>query len=286
MALLPRGVLVLFLSVICPATLLAQHLDSSQLPSSTRSFTDSDNMNAVSSGGASGLRAQVAAAAVEGGWFFRHYALGTWESPLGIGGRFAVSLSSSLNLRAGASYFSFSTDRTAGGIPYSANVRLQSEQAVVDWYPFHNNFHVTPGVLFGSSNRAFGGATVSAGDSFTLNGVTYYSGAADPIQASGSVNFRSTAPMLTLGWGNWIRRAKQSHWAYPFEFGVAFMGDPKTSLNYVGQICTDAGQVHCQDATSDAEVQANIEAERVKLQNDANWARFYPIIAGGLVYRF
>ena len=223
-------------------------------------------------------------------WLFRHYGIGAFGSSLGVGGGVAVSLTDSLNLRAGASYFTFSTSRTAESIPYKANVRLESEQVQLDWYPFHGNFHVSPGVLFGNSNRVLGDATVPAGDSFTLNGETYYSGAAGPIHASGFVRFARTSPTLTVGWGNWIRHPEQrkgrGHWAFPFEVGVAFSGDPKTDLNFSGVVCTDSHQQFCQDITTDQPVQQNVDAERRKLQNDANWARFYPIIAGGVVYRF
>jgi hypothetical protein len=236
------------------------------------------------------VREPAPAVTAEGGWLFRRYGLGSYDSPLGFGGRLAVSLTSNVNLRVGASYFSYSLRRTVSNIPFTANVLLQSEQAAVDWYPWHGSFHVSPGALFGNSNRAYGGATVQAGNSFTLNGTTYYSGAAGPVQATGSVRFARTAPMLTAGWGNWVRhpqeRGGERHWVFPFEAGVAFTGDPKTALNYSGVVCSSSSQLYCQNIATDPQVQANIQAERKKLQNDANWLRFYPIISGGVIYRF
>jgi hypothetical protein len=235
--------------------------------------------------------AQVPAAfAEQGTLLFRHFGVGTYESPLGFGGRFAVSIAPRLILRAGASYFSYSSTQTASGIPFQINVRFQSEQAVFDWYPFRGNFHISPGVLFGSSNRAFGGGDVPAGQSFSLNGVTYFSGSAAPIKASGSVYFAHTAPLLTAGWGNWVRLPEgpgsRRHLTFPFEFGVAFVGDPETALNFSGDVCTGGSQRNCQNIATDPSVQANIQVERKRLQNDANWLRFYPILAGGIVYRF
>jgi hypothetical protein len=56
-------------------------------------------------------------------------------------------------------------------------------------------------------------------------------------------------------------------------------------LNFSGEVCT-GGQQNCQNIATDPSVQANIQVERKRLQNDANWLRFYPIIAGGIVYRF
>jgi hypothetical protein len=284
---LPRRVLMMALAALCATPAFAQQpmLASNPIPVTGGDASNPGSTNAAPAAN-SGGHAQVNPEITEGGLFFRHFSIGTYGSPLGIGGRAAVSLAPTLNLRAGASYFSFTMSRTESNIPYTANVRLQSEQVNLDWYPFHNGFHLSPGVLFGNSNRVFGNATVPAGNSFTLNGVNYYSGSADPIQASGSVEFRHTSPTLTIGRGNWIRHEGQRHWVFPFEAGVAFTGDPKTALNYSGEVCIDAGQVHCQNIATDASVQANVTAERTKLQNDANWARFYPIIAGGIVYRF
>lgn len=220
--------------------------------------------------------------------FLQHFGIGTYESPLGFGGRVAASLNQQLVLRAGASYFSFSTSQKASGIPYTANVVLQSEQVQVDWYPWANHgFHLSPGVQFGNSSRIYGSASIPAGNSFTLNNTTYYSGAAGPVQASGSARFRRTSPMLTLGWGSWVRRGeRQGHWSFPFEFGAIYNAAPATVLNFSGVVCTDPAQLYCENIANDPSVQANIQAERVKMRKDANYVRFYPILAGSIVYRF
>jgi hypothetical protein len=197
-----------------------------------------------------------------------------------------MSITHSTNLRAGVSYFSFTTTQTADDVPYKVNIRLQSEQVGVDWYPFHNKFHLSPGILFGSANRVFGSTIIPAGVQFTLNGVNYFSSAAEPVQASGSVVFQRTSPTLTAGWGNWIRHEGQGHWTFPFEAGVAFANDPKTTLNFSGEVCFDAATQHCENIATSPDVQVNIAAAHKKLQDDADWVRFYPIIAGGIVYRF
>lgn len=279
------------LAVCCAMPSLAQSsLAQSSLAQSSLVQSPGERASAPeASGGArldsASVRVNAPAAPLQVG-FFRRYGLGTYASPLGFGGRIAASLTPWMNLRVGGSFFSFTTNRTVSSIPFTANVRLQSEEAQVDWYPFHGGFHISPGVMFGSSNRVFGSAVVPAGNSLTLNGVTYYSGAADPIHASGSVRFKRTAPMLTVGWGNWVRHGREHHFAFPFEAGVVFSGDPQTAMNFSGVACTDAGQHFCQNISTDPSIQANIDAERGKLQNDANWLRFYPVIAGGIVYRF
>jgi hypothetical protein len=106
------------------------------------------------------------------------------------------------------------------------------------------------------------------------------------VQASGYVRFAHTAPTFTAGWGNWVRGENTRHWVFPFELGFAYVGDPQTALNFTGVACTDPAQHDCQNISDDPSIQANIEVERKKLQDDADWLRFYPIIAGGIVYRF
>lgn len=291
MTLLPRCVAALALAASSATPIFAQFSGvAANSSASAMVLPASPDVSSLSPRRASSLEYQAVPQVSTNSWFLRRWGVGTFGSPLGFGGRVAVSLTSSLNLRAGASYFSFSLSRSSGDIPYTANVRLMSEQAQLDWYPFHGKFHISPGVLFGNSNRAYGSATVPAGNSFTINDVNYYSSSANPVQASGAVRFARTSPTLTVGWGNWVRHPEQrwgrGHWTFPFEMGVAFNGDPDTALNYSGTVCTDASQRFCQNIATDSSVQANINAERKKLQNDANWLRFYPIIAGGIVYRF
>jgi hypothetical protein len=277
-----RYVFILILAACFAASALAQ--SSSERASIAADTSASFRMDAAPAG-FTGVRRPISLAPRPAG-FFQRYGIGTYESPLGFGGRIATSLTPSMNLRVGASFFSFTTSRSVSGIPFDANIRFQSEEAQVDWYPFHGSFHLSPGVMFGNSSRVYGSALIPAGNSFTLNDVNYYSAEANPVHASGGVRFRHTAPMFTLGWGNWVRQESRGHWLFPFEMGAVFWGDPKTALDFSGTVCTDPGQNFCQNIANDPSVQANVKAERDKLQKDANWLRIYPVIAGGVVYRF
>lgn len=290
MTALPRRALAAAIAACFAAAAFAQKADPPPAPMTLATNSASVSSSRVdltaTPGSSSGVRLSGQSTAPLHAWFLRRYGLGTYSSPLGFGGRLAVSLAPRLNLRVGAGYFSFGMTRSVSNIPFSADVKLQSEEASLDWYPFHNSFHLSPGLLFGSSNRAFGAASITGGSSFTLNGVTYYSSSANPVHAAGAVLFAHTAPTLTVGWGNWIRGERQRHWAFPFEMGFAYMGDPNTLLNFSGTACTDPAQQFCQNIATDPSIQANIAVEKRKLQNDANYLRFYPILAGGIVYRF
>lgn len=284
MTLLSRCFLLTALATFCGAPVFAQ-------PHATNANSDAAAARVPSSesgivAGRSGRAVQIAPSVVGGVRFFHGYGIGTYESPLGFGGRIATAISPRMNLRVGASFFSFSTTRQAGTIPFTATIRFQSEEVQVDWYPFHGNFHISPGVMFGNSSRVYGSALIPAGHSFSLNGVNYYSGAADPVHASGFVRFGHTAPMVTVGWGRWVRREREGHWTFPFEMGAVFWGNPKTRMDFSGVVCTDPGQLFCHNIETDPSTQANVDAERDKLQKGANWLKIYPVIAGGIVYRF
>jgi hypothetical protein len=285
---LPRCVLTLPYVFLCAASTFAQQPAAADNPQIVMR-NDSLSLNLpeapLASGG--GYKPPVAPAATGGNWLFRRFSIGTYSSTLGFGGRMATSITHGINLRAGVTYLNFSVDRSAYGIPYNANLILQSEQAAVDLYPFrHSTFHVSPGWFFASSNRAFGSAYVPSGIALTLNGMNYYSSATNPIHASGYIGFSRSAPMVTMGWGNWIRHMTEGgHWAFPFEFGMAFEHDPKTGLDFTGDACASNGR-NCINVISDPGFQANLDVERKRLQNDADWARFYPIFGGGIVYRF
>ncbi len=283
---LPRCVLMLAFMSSCAAPSFAQQpatAPGAEMPAF--SYVSTFTLPDAPPEGNGNTRPPAAPAAVGGNWLFRRFSIGTFSSTLGFGGRVATSITHSINLRAGVTYLSFTLDRKAYGVPYNTNVILQSEQVAVDWFPFHN-FYVSPGWFFASSNRLFGSANVPPNTQLILNGSNYYSSTTDPVQATGFIRLSRSAPMITMGWGNWIRHALPgNHWAFPFEFGMGFEHDPKTGLDFTGQACTYPGR-NCFDVTTNAEFQANVNVERKKLQDDADWARFYPILAGGIVYRF
>lgn len=275
----PQRVLVLALTASCATAAYAQQSGVPRLPSAVSEAFSRAGMESASG-------AQAAPPVVSGPGLFTRYGLGAQISPLGIGGQFAVLLMPSVNLRTGVSYFSYNTNQTEDDIPFTANLRLQAERVSVDWYLWRS-LHVSPGFLFGNSSRAFGSASIAAGNSFTVNHMTYYSSAVRPVQASGSVTFNHVAPVFTLGWGNWVNTAEnQGRWTFPFELGFAYMSSPKAMLNFSGVACTDATQLYCENIADDPRILANIAVERQKLQGDANRLQFYPILSGGFVYRF
>jgi hypothetical protein len=201
---------------------------------------------------------------------------------LGPGFDIATPLSRSLNLRGSADFFSFGHDFTTDGITYNASLDFRGGAVNVDWFPFHNGFHVSPGVYFLKSTLG-GTLFVPAGQTFTLNDVDYTSSAADPIHGNGSLVFPHTAgPSLTVGWGNIIPRSGK-HWSVPFEIGVAYFGQPAVALNLAGIACQG---VNCSSVATDPDTQANVKAEQNTLNDDLKALQVYPIVSLGVSYKF
>jgi hypothetical protein len=213
-------------------------------------------------------------------------AIGGYTSPLGIGAGIAAKVTRSTNVRVGWNFFNYSLTGTDDGANYSGNLHFRSLQASLDWFPFHGNFHVSPGVLFNNQNRVNAQGGIAGGQSFTLNDVNYYSSTTDPVFGTGSVYFKSAAPMLTVGWGNWISRREHKHLSFPFEVGFAHTGDPTIGLNLHGTVCNAPDDMYCEQIASDPSVQANITGQIQKLQKDLQWIRYYPILSTGVSYKF
>jgi hypothetical protein len=214
-------------------------------------------------------------------------AIGGYTSPLGVGVGIATPISQSTNVRLGWNFFNYSLTGTDDGASYAGHLHFRSLQASFDWFPFHGkNFHVSPGVLFNNQNRVTATGGVAGGQSFTLNDTNYYSDSADPVTGNGSVHFNSAAPLLTVGWGNWISRREHKHLSFPFEVGFAYTGQATVDLNLKGSVCQLPHDVNCSEIATDPTVQANVNGQIGKLNKDLDWIRFYPIISGGVVYKF
>lgn len=217
---------------------------------------------------------------------FSTVAVGAKVGILGIGFEAATPLSMHLNLRAGASFFSYTDNLTSDGITYNANLQLRSSEASLDYFPWAKGFHISPGALLYDGNRISGRANVPGGQTFTLNDTTYTSSTTDPVNGSGGVTFNKAAPKLTVGWGNLVPRSGR-HFSVPFEVGFAYVGDPKVALNLNGTACyTSQGVPYCADVATDPTIHANVVAQQQKLANDAAPARFFPILSTGFAYRF
>jgi len=201
----------------------------------------------------------------------------------------ATPIASKMNLRVGASFFSYNPNFNVDGISIVGDIELRSITEAFDWFPFGNALRISPGVTFYNGNHINAVAVVAGGQGFSLNDVSYVSDAANPVTGSFDMSFgHQLAPSLTIGFGNMIPR-KGGHWAFPFEVGAEYIGvTPRIALNLVGSACTvtPLGS-NCQAIASTPQLMINVAGEQASINADIpKQLRFFPILSTGVSYRF
>lgn len=209
--------------------------------------------------------------------------IGVKVSTLGAGAEVATPLARKFNLRGGFNIFRYSRPITDSGIHYVGNLQFQSAEAHLDFFPF-GGFHVSPGILFYNGNQISATAAVPGGQTFTTGGTTYESDPATPVNGSAKLSFVKVSPSLMVGIGNLIPRNGR-HFSILFEAGAAYQGSARVALNLTGSVCDTTG-ANCRSISSDSTVQANIQAQQVKIQKDVNPYRFYPVVSIGFGFNF
>jgi hypothetical protein len=209
------------------------------------------------------------------------FAVGAKVSTLGPGLEVGVGLTKRVNLRVGGNFFNYSTDAYTNAINY---VTLHNVEGHIDWFPFGGKFHLGPGVVYFVSDLGHAKLAVPPNHTFNLGTTTFVSSPANPVTGTGGVHVNHVAPSFTAGFGNLLPRAAGKHWSVPFEFGVAYEGDPKLLLGLQGTACDLNGL--CYDAATDPHVLGPLQQEIHKREDRVRWFRLYPLLSIGVGYRF
>jgi len=206
-------------------------------------------------------------------------------SLLGIGGEAAVRVTHHSNVRAGFNMLSYSRGFHEDGISYSGHLNFKTFEAHYDFFPWAKRFHISPGVMLYVSDPITATVLVPGGQPFSLGDADYYSDSSSPVTGTGKLKFNNVAPMITIGWGNLVSRKEGAHFSVPFEFGVAFQGSPKATLQLAGNVCESPG-TNCRSVATDPIAQGDILSEQSKVNHDISFLRVYPIISVGFGYKF
>ena len=282
--LLQIRLLLFLLSLVCLGQLAAQTTGSSSFDSQT------------DQGG--GVTASPVSPANPGSDRpFSKIALGPSFSLLGVGLDLTTNLNRHLNLRASGGFLDQPIHFTTNGFHADAKLKLASTRASLDIYPFRSGFRISPGLMAYNQNRITGTESIAGGASFTLNGDTFYSDNANvatgavPVYGSALLNLHATQPAFTItaGWGNPL--ARNGHWSFPFEAGIALVGAPAVNVNLAGWACLDQAQTQCADLSNQnspiaVQVQNDLQAEIGKWKSDLDPLKTFPIIKGGVTYSF
>jgi hypothetical protein len=185
-----------------------------------------------------------------------------------------------LNLRGGASFFSYSTTITTDNININGSLKFKNSEAVVDFFPFRGWFRMSGGMTIYNNTGLTANLTVPANQSFTLGNTTYYSSASNPINGTGAFNFGGkTAGRVSIGTGNML--PKKGHFSFETEIGVQFFSSPTVVYNISGSGCSAPNN----PATCGPVSQTDVAAEQNKLQNDLTDLKYFPTVSFGLSYK-
>ncbi|HXP82347.1 MAG TPA: hypothetical protein VN976_20790 [Verrucomicrobiae bacterium] len=214
---------------------------------------------------------------------FSRIGIGVKISTLGAGIEVATPLAGKFNLRGGFNMFRYSRPITNDGIQYDGHLQFQSAEAHLDWFLL-GGIHISPGILFYNGNQVTATASVPGGQTFSVGGTSYESDPTAPVTGTGKLDFVKVSPSIMVGIGNLIPRNGR-HYSFLFEVGGAYQGSARVALNLAGNVCDTTGTI-CRAVSSDPTVLANIQAQQVKIQNDVNPYRFFPVLSLGVGFNF
>jgi hypothetical protein len=209
------------------------------------------------------MAAQTAGAADFGGTL----SVGT----TGFGAHLSTELMPNLNGRVGINALNYSYSGSTSNADYDFKLKLNTFDALLDYYPTSTAFRLTAGVI-GNNNKVSLSAKPNASGSYTFQGNTYTSATAG--QVNGNVDFRKVAPYLGIGYGNAV---KDTGFSFSGDLGVAFSGNPRSSLT--SSNCTASAGV-CTQLASD------VASENANVQDKLNNLRYFPVVRIGVSYKF
>jgi hypothetical protein len=201
--------------------------------------------------------------------------VGVKVGTLGVGFQVGTSLTDRINVRGGANFFNYSDSITQHGVVYNGTLQLRSIETKLDLLVL-GGFRVTPGLLLYNDNGISATASATAGQSFTFGSQTYFSDPNNPLRGTAALTLSKFAPTLGIGFGNLLPRSFR-HWSLSTDLGVVFQGSPQFALPVSGNACLQ-NLTNCQ-STADPTIQQNVDAERVKIQNDLKPFKYYPEVS-------
>lgn len=190
----------------------------------------------------------------------------------GAGLHLIVPVQDNLNARIGFSSYSYNYNGSTGDVNYDFKLKLQTIDALLDWYPMQGSFHLSAG-FFHNGNKITSVARPGINGTYTINGNTYTLAEAGTID--GNTDFRSAAPYFGIGWGN--PAGTNRGWGFTSDLGVIYQGAPSSSLTSSG--CAATAQI-C------AQLYSDLNAETNNLDQKTNNFKYFPVLRVGVSYSF
>ncbi|MEM1150980.1 MAG: hypothetical protein AAGI03_10525 [Pseudomonadota bacterium] len=180
----------------------------------------------------------------------------------------AFKVNDFLRVRGGGNLFQFDEDVDIDDITYEGELDLSGLSVAADLHPFSNSFMLTGGAYFGTKEI---GVSASPNEAVTIGDTIF---APDEFGSLvGDVSFEDTAPFIGLGFDNTFTGS--GNWGFRAVVGASLFGSADVSLDSVGGTLSN-----------DPNLQAELEAEEAKIEEDVEDFELYPILQIGLTYRF
>jgi len=185
---------------------------------------------------------------------------------LGAGAGMAFAVGPSFDLRAGYAGGSLNRNLSDTNISYEGRFKASNAFALADWYPSASGgWHLTLGAVYSSNRLAVSGRPKNG--TYEFNGVVY----AAPPGASVDGELRLSDGLVPYVGIGWSRRASLAQGlVFRGEIGATYQS-PRGALNATG---------------IPGLTQADIEAERRKLEDEAGKYRWYPVLSISVGYGF
>ncbi len=207
---------------------------------------------------------------------------------LGLGANVKAKVSQSVGVRAGFQYFrKDDIEIEDDGVDYNFDVTLNGVYGYADWHPWRGSFKVTGGLLYNNSDVK-GLITPATSTTFVFQGHTYSTD--DIAKVHTLVDFDPIAPYIGIGWDTSFNKKKG--FGFTFDLGVAYQGSAKVSYTVDYKELEKTGNPAVDQAAEERrqelikEIDADLEAEKVSLQEELDKYEFLPYIAIGVNYKF
>lgn len=201
------------------------------------------------------------------------FAIGPQIGTTGVGVEAQFKVSDRVTLRGGFDSLQFDEEVDGDDILYDGELDFSTGGVFADLHPSGGAFFLSAGVYFGDRQVSVSG-TPAPGTTVEIGDDTFT--AAQVGTLNGEMDFGSTAPFVGLGWNNTFTASRR--WGFKFLVGAAFGSDPDASLTRVGgSTLSPADQ---------ARFDAELRAEEIEIEEEADGFKVFPVVQLGVAYRF
>lgn len=200
--------------------------------------------------------------------------VGVTAGTLGIGPEISYRISENIGVRSNVTFVTINGEIEGDDLTYDASLKLKSGGVMLDVYPFGGGFRVSGGLrVNGNGARAI--ASPNAGTNYDIDGTIYTAAQIGTLTAETEV--KDIAPSLTIGYGGGLSKGL----TFGVEAGVLFQGSVRIKpLTFNGVCSTNPAPLGC------ATLAADLETERLSVNDDIKGYKVYPILQLSVGYRF